>query len=142
MMAAERPTGPDGEPAEIDELMRIIAAVMESDVWKRARRASVRLVEVPFALRLSAVDYAAMGGQPAAEVEIIDGRIDLIFRDDSGWTVVDYKSDAAGSAIAPMLLDRYRRQVGLYAEAWQHMTGETVTERMLLFTADGVTLSA
>jgi hypothetical protein len=41
-----------------------------------------------------------------------------------------------------VLLARYGEQVRLYAEAWQRLTGEAVTERVLLFTADGTTVKA
>jgi len=42
---------------------------------------------------------------------LVEGVLDLAFEDAGGWTVVDFKTDAelAGA------LDRYRRQVALYA---------------------------
>jgi hypothetical protein len=33
---------------------------------------------------------------------------------------------------------RYRAQLGLYAAAWERLTGEQVKQRSLLFTATGV----
>ncbi len=50
---------------------------------------------------------------------LVEGVIDLAFEDESGWTVVDFKTDRelAGA------LDRYRRQVGLYVEAIRKATG-------------------
>ncbi|HEX6693958.1 MAG TPA: UvrD-helicase domain-containing protein [Longimicrobiales bacterium] len=142
LIAAERPVAADGEPAELGELMGIVESVLQSDVWRRAQRAEIRQVEVPFALRLTAEDMSSIGATSAAPVEIIDGRIDLVFRDSGGWTIVDYKSDAAGSSIPAVLMARYREQVRLYAEAWQRLTGEAVAERVLLFTADGATVTA
>ena len=69
------------------------------------------------------------------EVEIVDGRIDLVFGDEHGWTVVDYKTDAAGTGVAPEVMERYRGQVRLYGAVWQAITGQPVRERLLLFTA-------
>jgi ATP-dependent helicase/nuclease subunit A len=142
LISAERPVGTDGEPAELDELIGIVESVLRSDLWQRAQRADIRQVEVPFALRLTEAESVSFGVTAAAPVEIIDGRIDLVFRDAGGWTIVDYKSDAAGSSIPGVLLARYGEQVRLYAEAWQRLTGEAVTERVLLFTADGTTVKA
>jgi ATP-dependent helicase/nuclease subunit A len=146
LITAERPTDPSGEPMELDELLQIIAAVQEADVWKRATAAKVRLIEVPFGVRVDAPAYADMIGagnetDDAPPIEIIDGRMDLVFRDDAGWPIVDYKSDAAGSRIPGDLMSRYTGQIRLYASAWLQITGEPVTERVLLFTADGRAVS-
>jgi ATP-dependent exoDNAse (exonuclease V) beta subunit len=54
---------------------------------------------------------------------LVEGVLDLAFEDDSGWTVVDFKTDteiAAGLAA-------YRRQVALYASAVARATGARVT---------------
>ncbi|CAN5884036.1 hypothetical protein BH23GEM9_BH23GEM9_00010 [soil metagenome] len=77
-----------------------------------------------------------MGGM-GGMYEIIDGRIDLVFRDEGGWSIVDYKSDAAGADIPAELMRRYHAQLELYAAAWERITGEAVTARWLLFTATG-----
>jgi ATP-dependent exoDNAse (exonuclease V) beta subunit len=155
LIAAERPSDANGEPVELDELVEIISTVQQSAIWKRAADAEVRLIEVPFGLRVDAHEYAQMIGArdiasgdtmsstnyEAGEVppiEIIDGRIDLVFRSSDGWTIVDYKSDAAGSRIPSTLMERYRGQIRLYSEAWKRLSGETPVGRVLLFTADGV----
>jgi ATP-dependent helicase/nuclease subunit A len=133
-----RPAAASGEPAELAELLAIVTAVRATPLWQRARVAAHRLLEVPFAVRLSGEEYAALAGidaQGTAPVEIVDGRIDLVFGDERGWSVVDYKTDAAGVAIAPDVLERYRGQVRLYAAVWERITGQPVRERLLLFTA-------
>jgi len=145
LLAAERPTDDGGEPIELDELLDIVATVRASPLWQRAEsaRASGRLVvEVPFAIGLSAAEYGAIdgdaaGADEAAAVEIVEGVIDLAFDDGDGWIIADYKSDAAGPDVAPEVLARYRAQVDLYAAAWKRLTGETVAERKILFTATG-----
>src|SRR5690606_14320815 len=95
-----------------------------------------------------AADYAALAdsigginvpGEHAPAREIIEGVLDLAFREDGAWTIVDYKSDAAGSTIDDARRAKYRAQVNLYAAAWERITGEPVRERVLLFTADGTT---
>ncbi|MBR9990367.1 MAG: UvrD-helicase domain-containing protein, partial [Gemmatimonadetes bacterium] len=146
LIGLDRPIGADGEPAELDELMGIIESVRRSEVWRRAQGAGETLVEVPFAVRFTAAEYsAAIGAADGKEVtgeagpyEIVDGRIDLVFREADGWVVVDYKSDAAGDRIPADLMRRYRGQLALYASAWERITGERVKERTLFFTATGI----
>jgi ATP-dependent helicase/nuclease subunit A len=142
LVALDRPVRDDGEPSELDELIALIDAVRASELWQRAGRADTRLVEVPFAVAMSAAEYSRIGNGAAVDAsnaisEIIEGRIDLAFRDDDGWTIVDYKSDAAGAAVPPLLMQRYRAQLALYAAAWEKLTGERVSHTSLLFTATG-----
>ena len=130
----------NGEPVELAELMQIVDTVHASPLWKRASTAQRTLVEAPFALRLSAQEYAAAIGRDAQETdtaEVLDGRIDLVFRETDGWVIVDYKSDAGGEHIPAELMRTYRGQLALYATAWERLTGEPVKERALLFTATG-----
>jgi ATP-dependent helicase/nuclease subunit A len=153
LIGQERPVdAATGEPLELELLLATVAAVRDSELWRRARAAGRMLVEVPFALGLDADAYARLTGgrdaSPAAaagagpRLEIIDGRIDLVFREPDGWVIVDYKSDTAGERIPPDLLRRYQAQLVLYAEAWARLSGEPVTERNLLFTATGAVVTA
>jgi ATP-dependent helicase/nuclease subunit A len=148
LVALDRPLDQTGEPVELDELVAVIEAVLAAPIWQRARAAARLLIEAPFAVTFSATDYArAFGGGRAADhagegeespaLEVVDGRVDLAFREDDGWVVVDYKSDAAGSGADPELLRRYRAQLALYAAAWERVAGEPVKEAILLFTATG-----
>ncbi|HSJ32303.1 MAG TPA: UvrD-helicase domain-containing protein [Longimicrobiales bacterium] len=161
LIGCDRTVGVDGEPVELEELLGIVEAVRGSDVWRRAQAAEQTLVEVPFAVRFTAHEYAAAIGtlglrdgdasttatledgnastaSGAGVYEIVDGRIDLIFREADGWVVVDYKSDAAGAGIPADLMRRYRGQLALYASAWERLTGERVKEKALFFTATGI----
>jgi ATP-dependent exoDNAse (exonuclease V) beta subunit len=47
---------------------------------------------------------------------LVEGRVDLAFRDESGWVVVEFKTDTADQL-------RYRRQLQLYAAALSQATG-------------------
>lgn len=150
LLAAERPAGEDGEPEELEELLTIVQTVRSAELWQRALAADSLQIEAPFALRLTAAEYAELAARiggiehradSAPAAEIIEGVLDLAFREAGGWTIVDYKSDAAGSNIDEARRAKYRAQVELYAAAWERITGEPVRERVLLFTADGRTES-
>ena len=68
---------------------------------------------------------------------VLEGVIDLAFREKGGWVIADYKTDVGTDPDFPSRLETYRRQVDLYAEAWARLTGEPVKERILYFTAQG-----
>lgn len=68
---------------------------------------------------------------------ILEGVIDLAFRERGGWVVADYKTDVGTDPDFPAREAAYRKQVDLYADAWARLTGEPVKERVLFFTAQG-----
>jgi ATP-dependent helicase/nuclease subunit A len=105
-----------------------VQSVIRSDVWKRARAAQKRLVEVPFQ-RLVCGE-----GQDTALSTIIRGVIDLAFKEPDGWVIVDYKSDRVSDARIGELVELYSPQVMSYAQAWPEIIGEPVCEAGLYFT--------
>jgi ATP-dependent helicase/nuclease subunit A len=66
---------------------------------------------------------------------VLEGVVDLVFREPDGWVVVDYKTDLGTDPTFAARQEAYRRQVDLYADAWSRLTGERVKERILFFTA-------
>ncbi|HSM60316.1 MAG TPA: UvrD-helicase domain-containing protein [Longimicrobiales bacterium] len=74
---------------------------------------------------------------PDAIPSILEGVIDLAFREPDGWVVADYKTDVGADPDFASRLEAYRRQVDLYAAAWSRLTGEKVKERVLFFTSQG-----
>jgi len=122
----ERPLDSRGDPAELPELLEVVRGMINSEIWKRAMRSGSALVEVPFA----AVEVnEEMTG-------IMDGVIDLAFREKDGWVIVDYKSDVISNPDEwRQRTEMYRRQVHLYADYWEQLTGEQVVERVLVFTS-------
>ena len=110
-----------GLSAEAEALVR---AVTGSSLWKRVLSSPERYTEVPFEM-LAAED----GPVPT----LLRGQIDLVFRDQDGWVVVDYKTDRVKEGEAAGLLEDYANQVRLYAQAWERCTGEKVREAALYF---------
>jgi ATP-dependent exoDNAse (exonuclease V) beta subunit len=58
---------------------------------------------------------------------LLDAVIDLAFKDESGWIVVDFKTDAED----PGRLTKYRRQVGWYTYGLGTITGQRTTGWLL-----------
>jgi ATP-dependent exoDNAse (exonuclease V) beta subunit len=79
-------------------------------------------------------------GFVAGEV-IVSGAIDLLYRDDGGWVVVDYKTDRA--AESEVLLARYRPQGAAYALAAEAVLGEGSVREVCFVAAraDGLVVS-
>ena len=128
LLEYERPLDSEGNPAELDELILLVEGMTRSDTWKRAMRSGTALTEVPF----------AAGDAGDQQRGVVDGVIDLAFREKDGWVIVDYKTDAiANPAVWQQRTEMYRRQVNLYAEYWEQLTGESVVERVLVLTSIG-----
>jgi ATP-dependent helicase/nuclease subunit A len=124
--------GEEGRPAEeAAEAVGLVEAVLASSLWQRAQASTERHAEVPFALR---VDGAELG-LPPGEV-VLEGVVDLAFREGSGWVLVDYKTDAVGDRL-DALAERYAGQIRAYAWAWSRLAGEDVSEALLWFVPDG-----
>jgi ATP-dependent exoDNAse (exonuclease V) beta subunit len=65
---------------------------------------------------------------------VLEGYIDLLYRDDEGLVIVDYKTDAwRTEADLAAKVDRYRPQLEAYREAVEQATGQTVSQKQLLF---------
>ncbi|MCU0256187.1 MAG: UvrD-helicase domain-containing protein, partial [Vicinamibacterales bacterium] len=108
----------------IGEALDWVDAVRQLPFWAEARAAGQDcLVEVPFAVRLD----GPAGGTPT----VLRGVIDLIYRTDAGWRLVDYKSDRLDGVadIGAELRARHGAQLAEYADAWQRATGQRVISR-------------
>ena len=89
-----------------------------SELWKRAKRASRRFVEVPFEILVSREELGLSDGP--ADV-LLRGAMDLVFEEKSEWLIVDWKSDAVGTNLQG-LIAHYVPQVRIYREYWERLT--------------------
>lgn len=68
---------------------------------------------------------------------MLRGIIDLYFEEDDEIVIVDYKTDYIDEDNKQEVIDRYRKQLDLYAEALYKLTGKTVKDKYLyLFNID------
>jgi ATP-dependent helicase/nuclease subunit A len=119
--------------SEVDEAVRLVEAVRASPLWRRALAAGRRLAEVPFALMVKSADLGIPTGGPAET--LLQGAIDLAFEEDSGWILVDYKSDTVAGNLEE-LTAYYSPQIELYRRYWQQLTGRP-TKAGLYFVQTG-----
>lgn len=68
------------------------------------------------------------------EGALLEGYIDLLFRDDEGLVVIDYKTDQArDEADLAARVARYRLQLAAYSLGVEQVTGESVRRAVLVF---------
>jgi ATP-dependent helicase/nuclease subunit A len=113
-------------PGELAGLAAYWGRVLDADAEERG--AAVEVVEIALAHPLMAAAAAAerVREHPIHAFEAgrrTEGVIDLAFRDEAGWVVVDYKTDAGGPPETAGA-DAYRAQVAAYVEALEEATGE------------------
>jgi ATP-dependent helicase/nuclease subunit A len=131
----ECPVGPGGEPEWLEDLVATVTTMLSSAVWQRAQASSTALHECPFLVRWSG-NALPDGTTPESE-QVIEGIIDLIFRETDGWVIVDYKTDTITDPdVRRGREELYRKQLDLYSACWEQMTGEKVKERVLVYTGD------
>jgi ATP-dependent exoDNAse (exonuclease V) beta subunit len=101
-----------GAPAEeIEAAITTVAAALQHPLMERARKAAACGAchrEVPLTLRED-------------DGTVIEGLADLAFRENGKWIVVDFKTDQELAAA----LERYRRQVAIYASAISNATSSS-----------------
>ncbi|MGE3844368.1 MAG: 3'-5' exonuclease, partial [Vicinamibacterales bacterium] len=90
-------------------------------------------------LQITMFDFFESQGQPAsharadAPMSLTRGVIDLVCHDETGWRIVDYKTDQILVDVGE-LAARYGEQVNRYALAWQDVVDEPVTRTELFHT--------
>lgn len=117
---------------DLEEAVRRIEAVRDSPLWRRALAAKRRLVEVPFALM---VESREIGLAEGPSETLLSGAIDLLFEEEDGWTLVDYKSDRVAANL-PALVAFYEPQIRHYRRYWERLTGRP-TRAGLFFVETG-----
>jgi ATP-dependent helicase/nuclease subunit A len=117
------------EVSMLARALNTVKLVVESDIWKRCTHSKSRMVEIP--LQLDASNYNKQILCPT----IIRGVVDLAFKEEQGWVVVDYKTDSVENRNIVDLVEIYRPQVTAYADLWSLATGEPVVEKGLYFTS-------
>ncbi len=87
----------------------------------RERKFTVRIADLQLgdSMKEIAAQYAGTEG-------LLIGIMDLVFAEDDGYVLVDYKTDR--NVTAEILQERYSEQLRLYAAALELLTGKPVTE--------------
>jgi ATP-dependent helicase/nuclease subunit A len=115
-------------PEEKEEVLEYVKGILSSPFWKRVMRSKKRFVEVPFGQHVP--------GSPGNNDTLVSGVIDLVFLEEEGWVIVDYKTDTVkDDEELYRLVDYYSPQLDLYRSFWEEIAGEKVLETGLYFTS-------
>ncbi len=110
-------------PAMARGLEELCRSCLRHPVMVRARSSKRLFREVPFS--------AALDGK------IVEGKIDLLFREGGGWVIVDYKTDHVSGEALERRFQSYREQGAWYARAVGHLTGSPAAEVIFFFVRPG-----
>lgn len=100
---------------DLQKVLKLVDGIMQSDMWNRVLQAEEKYFELPFS--------------NLNEDEIISGTIDLIFKESDKWVIVDYKTD--NFETNPKKKEAYEKQVDIYSQYWEKLTGGIVKEKKL-----------
>jgi ATP-dependent helicase/nuclease subunit A len=110
----------------------------QSELGVRALNAKKLYREQPFQIEIPSKLYdSSLNGSYDGEKMILQGVIDCFFEDEDGIVLLDYKTDKVSSI--EKIVEKYRLQLDLYAEAIEKITKKTVKQKFLyLFSVKSV----
>jgi ATP-dependent helicase/nuclease subunit A len=122
-------TLPALDPAGVAEAVSLVELLLAHPVVARARVSRRRFVELPVLFRDDALE-----GSP-----LVEGKIDLLFEENDGWVIVDWKTDRVPTAAARAEREAlYTPQLASYARALAAVLGPgTIVKEMVLAFARG-----
>lgn len=120
-----------------DEVLNYLTNLRTSELWDEIQTADEVLAEVPFTLRVEKKDslYALITKNPEEKQPFfVKGIIDLIYKKNGDWKIVDYKTDRAKRKEDYEKLQAfYSKQLSFYKQAWEEITKEKVKSESLYF---------
>ncbi|MFP4662600.1 MAG: UvrD-helicase domain-containing protein [Halanaerobiales bacterium] len=122
------------------EVEGLINKFKQSRLWQRILQSDKVLTEVPFSLKIDPDDQLYQKLYQNIEINndknasstpiILSGIIDLVYREDNSWVIVDYKTDhVEDPEDIEKLSEIYSGQVEIYAAVWNKITGEEIKEQ-------------
>lgn len=123
--------GAGADPARAEEVVAAGRRLEDSELGGRIAAADRVVAEVPLGRWRSGT------GRPT----LVRGKVDLAFREEAGWVLVDHKTrPAPGAGEREALVEGFRPQLEAYREAWEAASGRRVAEAGLFLTGTGAWL--
>ncbi|WP_078553951.1 UvrD-helicase domain-containing protein [Bacillus alkalicellulosilyticus] len=117
------------------EVWEYIQQFQNSHLWNEIAQADDVQTEIPFYLKVTHESplYPLLQSKGAYPI-YVKGVIDLAYKKDNQWNIVDYKTDRLkNKEDLEALQSFYKGQILFYKQAWEYMTKETVSETFLYF---------
>ncbi|MDR7075919.1 ATP-dependent helicase/nuclease subunit A [Neobacillus niacini] len=129
-----------------DEVNHYLTNFRKSKLWDELQTADEVLTEVPFTLKVEKQDslYRQITKKPEEHQPFyVKGIIDLIYKKNGEWNIVDYKTDRPKRKEDYEKLQAfYRSQLEFYRQAWEEITKEEVRSASLYFLEPNVLVPA
>ena len=119
----------DRDHEEIGELRSLVEGIEKSNLWNRALRSGQKYFEMPFSVTTTGEELKRDFSGPV----VLTGAIDLVFKEEGGWVIADYKTDEIFGPLKRYVV-YYAPQVQLYRRFWEKISKEKVKESGLYFT--------
>jgi len=110
-------------PGMVDGIIETGRKTLSHPLLERVRQAKRFFREVPFSVSL--------------KDKIMEGKIDLLYQEDGGWVIVDYKTDEVSGNTLNERFEAYREQGIWYARAVKKVTGGVVKKVIFFFVRAG-----
>lgn len=130
----------NGLPLELtSEAKEEITKFTQAPLWQRIVSSKDKLTEVPFSLNVpTAHPLQQYVNKGSALNTLLSGVIDLAFKEDKEWVIVDFKSDRVEDEDSlKNLIELYRKQVEIYIKVWEEITGDKVKEGLIYYSMTG-----
>ncbi len=115
-----------------------IKSFFTSPLAERMLKSSDIRREEPFQINISALEYdPSLSAEYGNETVILQGIIDCFFEEEDGYILFDYKTDKVRDKTE--IRTKYEKQLSLYAEAIEKLTGKSVKEKYLYLFDTGET---
>lgn len=120
-----------------------IEQFFETDIAQRLIDSPSIEKEIPFSITLPAKEVYPNWKDEEEERIFLQGVIDCVMKTERGWVLIDYKTDQINDEVITdetktKLLNRYKIQINLYAQALEAIWKEPVTEKYLYFFDKGL----
>ncbi len=105
---------------EADKILCLVERGINGQAFRRAKSSGKFFREVPYTWRVE-------------KHEISSGKMDMVFEEEEGLVIVDYKTDRLSREDLKTLPEKYRDQGQEYRDALQALTGKPVKEVIFAF---------
>jgi ATP-dependent helicase/nuclease subunit A len=107
-----------------------IKKLLSSTLGVRMTAAKIMEREFKFSILRPAEEFYPGGG---TEKILLQGVVDCFFEEEGEIVVVDFKTDKVTEKTVDKTAQKYSRQINVYADVLQHITGKRVKERIIYF---------
>ncbi|GMX66754.1 UvrD-helicase domain-containing protein [Paenibacillus elgii] len=110
----------------LPDIMSSVRRVLESGLWRRSQKAKQVYHEFSF----MSTSEETLG----SSLCLLKGAIDLVFEEEDGWVIVDFKTDMFEAKHLDRFVHYYAPQVRAYTEQWTRVFQLPVKETGIYFT--------